>query len=97
MDALIKPNDMAARLGVSRTWLYAAARDGRIPSIRMGGDEGPLRFVAEDIDRWIDEARGNWQGARSASGTRQLSRLKRTARPARRARSRASSGQQKLI
>jgi excisionase family DNA binding protein len=57
---LLKPAELAARLGVSRTWLYEAARAGRIPSIRIGGREGPLRFVPEDIQRWIDEARAEW-------------------------------------
>jgi excisionase family DNA binding protein len=41
---LIKPTALAAQLGVSRTWIYDAARDGRIPSVRIGGPEGPLRL-----------------------------------------------------
>jgi excisionase family DNA binding protein len=55
--ALLKPSELAAQLGVSRTWLYDAAKDGRIPSIRIGGADGPLRFVPQDIERWIDDAR----------------------------------------
>ena len=54
---LLKPQEVARRLGVSRSWLYAAAGDGRIPSIRLGGADGPLRFVPEDLERWIAEAR----------------------------------------
>jgi excisionase family DNA binding protein len=54
---LLKPSEVAARLGVSRSWLYDAARVGRIPSIRIGGSDGPLRFVAEDLLRWIEDAR----------------------------------------
>lgn len=54
---LLKPSEVAAELGVSRTWLYDAAKAGRIPSIRIGGEDGPVRFVPEDVDRWIDEAR----------------------------------------
>jgi excisionase family DNA binding protein len=57
---LLKPAEVAVRLGVSRTWLYDAARDGRIPSIRIGGRDGPLRFVPEDLQRWLDEARAQW-------------------------------------
>lgn len=57
---LIKPTALAAQLGVSRSWLYEAAKTGRIPSIRIGGEDGPLRFVPEDIERWLDEARANW-------------------------------------
>jgi excisionase family DNA binding protein len=59
--ALIKPTALAAQLGVSRTWIYDAARDGRIPSVRIGGPDGPLRFVPEDIEAWIDAARAAWR------------------------------------
>lgn len=48
---LLKPGDVTALLGVSRSWLYAAAAGGRIPAIRLGGPEGPLRFVPEDLER----------------------------------------------
>src|SRR5664280_2428364 len=51
---------LAAQLGVSRAWLYQAAKTGRIPSIRIGGEDGPLRFVPEDIQRWLDDARAEW-------------------------------------
>lgn len=57
---LLKPAEVAARLGVSRTWLYDAARDERIPSIRIGGRDGPLRFVPADLAQWLDEARAQW-------------------------------------
>lgn len=57
---LSKPSELAAQLGVSRSWLYDAAKAGRVPSIRIGGEEGPLRFVPEDIQRWIDDARAAW-------------------------------------
>jgi excisionase family DNA binding protein len=66
---LLKPAEVAARLGVSRTWLYDAARQGRIPSIRIGGPDGPLRFVAEDLESWIDEARAAWTPGRPAWAT----------------------------
>jgi excisionase family DNA binding protein len=56
-DDLLKPSAVARRLAVSRSWLYDAAKTGRIPSIRIGGQDGPLRFVPEDIDRWIEDAR----------------------------------------
>lgn len=67
---LLKPAEVAARLGVSRTWLYDAAREGRIPSIRIGGRDGPLRFVPEDLQRWVDEARAEWLPGRPARPTR---------------------------
>jgi excisionase family DNA binding protein len=70
MVVLLKPTAVAERLGVSRTWLYDAAKTGRIPSIRVGGDDGPLRFVPEDIQRWLDEARAQWTPGRSTRATR---------------------------
>lgn len=66
---LLKPAEVAAQLGVSRTWLYDAARAGRIPSIRIGGPNGPLRFVREDLQRWIDDARAEWTPGRPAHQT----------------------------
>jgi excisionase family DNA binding protein len=68
-DGLITPLEVAARLGVSRTWVYVAAKEGRIPSIRIGGSEGPLRFVADDVDRWIDEARAAWRPGDTSAAT----------------------------
>jgi len=58
---LLKPSEVAQRLGVSRSWLYAAAADGRIPAVRLGGPDGPLRFVPGDLEAWIDEARAAWR------------------------------------
>ncbi|MGI8803925.1 MAG: helix-turn-helix transcriptional regulator [Solirubrobacteraceae bacterium] len=70
MDSeLLRPNEVARRLGVSRTWVYDAARDGRIPSVRIGGPDGPLRFVLEDLESWIDEARKSWCPGDSSTPT----------------------------
>lgn len=57
---LLKPNDVARQLAVSRAWVYQAARTGRIPSVRIGGDDGPLRFFPEDIEQWLTAARSRW-------------------------------------
>jgi excisionase family DNA binding protein len=64
---LLKANDVAQRLAVSRAWVYEAARTGRIPSVRIGGRAGPLRFVPEDIDRWLEAARAEWSPAPSTA------------------------------
>jgi excisionase family DNA binding protein len=71
MQDLLRPSDVARRLGVSRTWLYDAAKSGRVPSVRIGGPAGPLRFVAEDLDRWINEARAAWRPGDSSAATLQ--------------------------
>ena len=47
---LLKPTDVARRLGVSRSWVYDAAASGRIPCVRLGGPDGPLRFLPEDVE-----------------------------------------------
>jgi len=67
--ALLKPAEVAERLAVSRTWLYQAAKSGRIPSIRIGGDDGPLRFIAEDIAQWLQDARDAPLSTQSAALT----------------------------
>jgi len=70
-EPLLKPSELARQLGVSRSWLYEAAKTGRIPSIRIGGADGPLRFIAHDVDRWLDEARQRhepYSGSASRNG-----------------------------
>jgi excisionase family DNA binding protein len=57
LPELLMPAVVCERLKVSRSWLYAAAQDGRIPSVRLGGPDGPLRFVAADLVGWLEEAR----------------------------------------
>jgi excisionase family DNA binding protein len=54
---LLKPADVARRLGVSRSWLYEAARQGRLPYLRLGGDDGPLRFSEQDLVAWLEQGR----------------------------------------
>ncbi|HEX8101117.1 MAG TPA: helix-turn-helix domain-containing protein [Solirubrobacteraceae bacterium] len=70
-DDLLRPSDVARQLGVPRSWLHAAAKDGRIPSIRLGGAEGPLRFVKADLDAWLEEARRGWTPAETPRTTSQ--------------------------
>lgn len=72
---LLKPADVARKLGVSRTWLYEAAKDGRIPCVRLGGPDGPVRFIEADLERWLDEARASWRPGDSSTDT-----LRRTVR-----------------
>ena len=99
MLSLLKPTEVAHRLGVSRAWVYDAAKCGRIPSIRIGGEEGPLRFVPEDLELWIDDARAAWTPGRPTVVTRQLPiRPGAGRRGSRRRRSQAPhSGQQQLL
>jgi excisionase family DNA binding protein len=57
---LMKPAEVCGLLAVSRTWVYGAAADGRLPSIRLGGPDGPLRFIRADIEAWLEEQRAAW-------------------------------------
>ena len=61
---LLKPAEVAALLQVSRTWVYDAAADGRLPSVRLGQHDGPLRFVREDVEAWLEQARSAWTPGR---------------------------------
>jgi predicted DNA-binding transcriptional regulator AlpA len=56
-DRLLKPAEVVDRLGVSRAWLYEAARTGRIPSVRLGDERGPLRFIEDELDDRLARAR----------------------------------------
>lgn len=61
---LLKPQAVAERLQVSRSWVYTAAAAGRIPSVRLGGPDGPLRFVQADLEQWLAAARASWTPGR---------------------------------
>ena len=57
---LLKPSDLAHYLCVSRSWVYEAAKAGRIPCVRLGGPDGPVRFFRGDVERWLENARREW-------------------------------------
>ncbi len=56
-------------LRVSSSWVYLAAKDGRIPSVRLGGPGGPLRFVRSDLLAHIEAARREWRPSERPSET----------------------------
>lgn len=45
--------DVATYLGVKRSWVYARAADGTLPSVRPAG---LLRFVPEEVRAWAEAA-----------------------------------------
>jgi hypothetical protein len=56
----------------------AAARDGRLPCVRLPGPDGrpaSLRFDPDELEGWIEAARAAWQPGASAAAT-----LRRTGR-----------------
>ena len=48
--ALLKPEEVAEMLRVARKTVIVMARDGRIPSLRVGRF---VRFDAVEIERWL--------------------------------------------
>lgn len=44
MPDTIRPTEARELLGVSRTWLWERTRNGSVPSFRIGGPDGPLRY-----------------------------------------------------
>jgi excisionase family DNA binding protein len=61
---LLTPVQVRDVLGVSRSWVYRAASDGRLPSIRLGGPTGPIRFVEADLIAHLERARAKWHRGR---------------------------------
>ena len=51
---LLKPEDVAAMLGVARKTVIVWARLGQIPCVRVGRF---VRFDPAEIDRWLDRRR----------------------------------------
>ena len=70
----LKPTDVARRLDVSRSWVYDAAATGRIPCLRLGGPDGPLRFLPDDVEAWLEEARRSWLPGKQRSIALQVAR-----------------------
>jgi excisionase family DNA binding protein len=49
---LLTVDDVAERLGVTKDWVWAQARAGRIPHVQLGRYR---RFREEALDEWLDE------------------------------------------
>ena len=54
-EPLLRPADAARLLAVRTSWVYDAARDGRLPCLHIGRH---LRFLRSDLERWVAEQRG---------------------------------------
>ena len=65
-EELIDPVEAARLLGVPRSWIYAAAEAGRIPSFRIGKYR---RFRPSELRAWLDEQR-NGADRRAQGGRR---------------------------
>lgn len=52
MTRLLTADDVAERLGVTKGWVWAQARAGRIPHVQLGRYQ---RFREEALERWLEE------------------------------------------
>ena len=50
MTSLLTAEEVAERLGVTKEWVWAQARAGRIPHVRLGRY---CRFREEAIEAWV--------------------------------------------
>ena len=50
MTRLLTVDEVAERLGMTKDWVWAQARAGRIPHVRLGRYR---RFREEAIDAWL--------------------------------------------
>ena len=75
MTPLLTAQEVADRLGVSKDWVWAQARAGAIPHVRLGRYR---RFRAEAIEAWIVELEtSNLTGASAANGSTSRARSQR--------------------
>jgi predicted DNA-binding transcriptional regulator AlpA len=52
---LLTAEEVRGLFRVSTTWLYIAAKKGRIPCLRIGGPKGPVRFSRSELEAYISE------------------------------------------
>ena len=50
--ALLRVDEAAGRLGISRARAYALVQSGELPSVRLGRS---LRVPVRQLDEWVDE------------------------------------------
>jgi excisionase family DNA binding protein len=60
-DRLLTADDVAAMLGVPRTWIYEQSRRGLIPTIELGRYR---RYRREAIEAWLIEQEQRANGRR---------------------------------
>ncbi len=69
-NRLMTASEVAGRLGVPRSWVYRAAREGDLPSVRCGRYR---RFDEGDVELWID--RQKWSPDDAERARREAGRV----------------------
>lgn len=52
LEALLTPQEVAALLRKSKSWVYGACERGEVPHVRVGRD---LRFRRAELERWLEQ------------------------------------------
>jgi excisionase family DNA binding protein len=65
MTRLLTVDDVAERLGVTKDWVWAQARAGRIPHVQLGRYR---RFREEALEEWLENLERRSVGADSGRG-----------------------------
>jgi excisionase family DNA binding protein len=75
MDRLLTADELAERLGMKTEWVWAQARAGRIPHVRLGRYR---RFRESAVEEWLRELE---TGGATARAAHRPCPLRRTAQP----------------
>lgn len=71
MDRLLTAEQVADRLGMRTGWVWAQAREGRIPHVQLGRYR---RFRESAVEAWLDQLEQASAGSQPLSPARQDSR-----------------------
>jgi excisionase family DNA binding protein len=56
-DTLLTVREVAALLRLSESCVYTMTAAGQLPHLRVGNGRGSIRFLREDIDRFLSGCR----------------------------------------
>ncbi len=54
---LLRPKEAATLIGLTTNTIRAYVRQGKIPCVRLGGPNGPIRFDLRELHAWINQNR----------------------------------------
>jgi excisionase family DNA binding protein len=69
MDRLLTADELAERLGIKTEWVWAQARAGRIPHVRLGRYR---RFRESAVEEWLREIETGGAGRPSSQQSRPI-------------------------
>jgi predicted DNA-binding transcriptional regulator AlpA len=69
---LVKAQVVAERLGMSKSWVTQAARDGRLPAVYLPAPHGApasVRFDLGEVEAWVEQCRATWTPGDTSAAT----------------------------